>query len=99
MKRKGNFYRNICKMEHIVLAYNEICKNTKNKSRVANFREYKCIYLTRVYNILESKTYKPGPSNVFTIFEPKERRIVSQNMQDLLCLPYTIFPKYHKNCF
>lgn len=84
MKRKGNLYQNICKMNNILVAYNEICRNTKNKNRVANFREYKCIYLTRVYNILENKAYKPGPNNVFTIYEPKERRIVSQNMQDKL---------------
>ena len=84
MKRKGNLYKNICRIENILIAYKEICRNTKNKGRVANFREYKCIYLSRVYNILESKSYKPGPNIVFTICEPKERRIVSQNMQDKL---------------
>lgn len=31
---------------------------------------------------MKNKNYKPGPCNVFTIYEPKERRIVSQNMID-----------------
>ena len=82
MKRKGNLYKNICKYENILSAYSEVCKNTKNKKRVANFREYRCIYISRIYNTLMDKSYIPGPVNVFTIYEPKERRIVSQNMHD-----------------
>ena len=82
MKRKGNLYQNIYNINNIKNAYNEVCRNTKNKHKVAKFKEYKCIYLARIYSILASKTYKPGPYNVFTICEPKQRRIVSQNMQD-----------------
>ena len=84
MKRKGYLYQNICKFENIEDAYNEICRNTRNKKRVANFKEYKCIYISRVHEILVNKAYKPGPYTVFTIYEPKERRIVSQNMPDKL---------------
>lgn len=82
MKRKGNLYPEIYKFEHIVNAFNEVCRNTKNKRKVEYFKEYKCTYISRIYNILKSKSYVPGPYNVFTIYEPKERRIVSQNMQD-----------------
>lgn len=82
MKRKGNLYQEIYKFENIVGAFNEVCKNTKNKKKVARFKEYKCIYIARIYNILKNKIYQPGPYNVFTIYEPKERRIVSQSMQD-----------------
>lgn len=82
MKRKGNLYEEIYKFENIVNAFNEVCRNTKNKKKVAKFKEYKCIYVSRIYNILKTKSYKPGPYNVFTIYEPKERRIVSQSMQD-----------------
>ena len=46
------------------------------------FKEYKCLYITRIYNILEKREYKPGKYNIFTIYEPKERTIISQNMQD-----------------
>ena len=82
MKRKGNLYQNLYKFENIQSAFNEVCKNTKNKKKVARFKEYKCIYISRIYDILQTKTYKPGPYNVFTIYEPKKRRIISQNMQD-----------------
>ena len=96
MKRKGNLYQEIYKFENIVSAFNEVCKNTKNKKKVANLREYKCIYISRIYNILKDKKYKPGPFNVFTIYEPKERRIVSQNMQDKiinhLVARYILYP-------
>lgn len=59
MKRKGNLYANIYDFNNIVSVFNEVCKNTKSKARVARFREYKSIYIARIYSILKSKTYKP----------------------------------------
>lgn len=82
MKRKGNLYQNICDINNIIASYKEVCKNTKNKSKVARFKEYKCIYISRIHKILENREYKTGAYNVFTIHDPKTRRIVSQNMQD-----------------
>ena len=69
-------------MENILEAYNEVCYNTKNKKKVRNYRENKCIYISRIYNILKNREYEVGEYNVFTIYEPKERRIVSQSLQD-----------------
>lgn len=96
MRRHGNLYQNIYDFNNIQEVYNEVCQNTKNKRRVARFLEYRCIYITRIHNILKSKSYKPGPANVFTIYEPKERRIVSQNMQDKvinhLVARYILYP-------
>lgn len=69
-------------MDNIVEAYNEVCRNTKNKRKVANLKEYKAIYISRIYNILINKNYVVGPYNIFTIYEPKERRIASQGVQD-----------------
>ncbi len=82
MKRKGNLYQEIYKFENIINAYNEVCRNTKNKKKVENLKEYKCIYISRIYNILVNKQYQVGPYNKFVIYEPKERQIVSQNVQD-----------------
>lgn len=82
MKRKGYLYQNIYKFDNIVKAYNEVCKNTKNKRKVEYFKEYKCLYISRIHDILKNRAYKVGKYNVFTIYEPKERRIVSQSMQD-----------------
>ena len=82
MKRKNNLYQEICKIENIISAFNEVCRNTKNKKKVQNYKQYKSIYISRIYNVLNNKNYKIGKYNVFTIYEPKERRIVSQNLQD-----------------
>lgn len=82
MKRKANLYNDICKIENISSAFNEVCRNTKNKRKVELFKEYKCLYISRIHNILREKTYKVGNYNIFKIYEPKERIIISQNMQD-----------------
>ena len=49
MKRKGNLYNNMLKIENIISAYNEVCSHTRNKKKVRNYKEYKCIYITRIY--------------------------------------------------
>ena len=82
MKRMGYLYENTYKFENILDSYNEVCKNTRNKRRVANLKEYKSIYITRVHDILESRSYVVGPYNKFIIYEPKKREIVSQGVQD-----------------
>ncbi len=43
MKRMGNLYKNICKIENIMAAYDEVCRNTRNKSRVDKYKEYRCL--------------------------------------------------------
>ena len=74
----------MCKIENIMQVFNEICRNTRNKRKVAKYKEQKCINIFRVYNILKSKSYIPSEPFVFTIYEPKERRIESQTMEDKL---------------
>lgn len=82
MKRLSNLYGNICNVENIKKCFDEVCRNTKNKSKVNNFKEYRAIYINRIYEILVNRAYVVGPYNIFTIYEPKERRIVSQGMID-----------------
>lgn len=82
MRRFGNLYENLYKTENIIQAFNEVCRNTKNKRKVNYYKDFKCIYIYRIYNVLKSKNYIVGPYNIFTIYEPKKRRIVSQNIQD-----------------
>lgn len=82
MKRKNNLYKNICIYSNINDAFNEVCRNTKNKRRVEILKQYKSIYLARISNILKNKQYVVGPYNKFVIYEPKRREIVSQNLQD-----------------
>lgn len=75
MKRIGNLYKRTYNMKNIIKAYDEVCRNTKNKRKVFNYKQYKCIYITRVYTILKNKQYTVGPYNVFYITDPKKRRI------------------------
>ena len=82
LKRKGNLYKEICKIENITKAFEEVCRNTKNKRKVGKFKEFKCVYINQIYRTLNNREYKVGPYTVFKIYEPKERRIVSQNMYD-----------------
>lgn len=82
MKRKGNLYEQICNIDNIISATNEVCRNTKNKRKINKFKDYKCVYVSRIYKQLKSRTYTVGPYNKFTIYEPKKREIVSQNIYD-----------------
>lgn len=76
MKKVNNLYENIYKIDKIMQAFDEVCRNMRNKKKVNKYKEYKCIYISRIYNDLKNKTYKVGPYNEFTIYEPKERKIV-----------------------
>ena len=82
MKRKGNLYKKLLDMENIEKAFNEVIAHTKNKQKVQNYKEFKCVYISRIYNVLLNREYEVGPYNVFTIYEPKKRRRVSQNLHD-----------------
>ena len=84
MKRKNNLYKDIYKFENILYCFNEVCKNTKNKRKVEEFKSYKSIYISRCYNELKNKKYEMGKFHIFYIKDPKERRIVSLNMYDKL---------------
>lgn len=82
MKRKTNLYQNIYQLENIKKIFQEVCKNTKNKKKVEEYKQLKCVHIYQIYQILKQREYKMSPYNIFTIYEPKERRIVSQNLQD-----------------
>ena len=82
MKRYKNLYQEIYNVDHIIECFNEVCKNTNNKKKVEEFRQYKAIYISRIYHELKNKTYEIGKFHIFYIYEPKKRRIVSLNMVD-----------------
>lgn len=82
MKRYNNLYKDICKYDNIVASFKEVRRNTRNERRVFNMKQYKAYYISTVFDIVNSKNYIVGPYNKFTIKEPKERQIVSQNIVD-----------------
>lgn len=96
MKRFRNLYKNICNINHIQLAYHEVAQNTRNEKRVAKLNSYKSLYIYRIYKTLTEKDYIVGPYHEFTIYEPKERHIVSQNLEDKiinhLVARYILYP-------
>lgn len=96
MKRKSNLYENICKLNNIMQVYKEVCRNIKNKNKVNKYQEYKCIHIYQIYKTLKNREYKPGNYYKFTIYDPKERNIISQNMFDKivnhLVARYILYP-------
>lgn len=82
MKRYKNLYQNICNFNNIEDSFKEVRRNTNNNRRVFNMKQYKAYYISTVYSVVNSKNYIVGPYNKFTIYEPKERQIVSQNVVD-----------------
>lgn len=96
MKRKDNLYSNIYDFKNIEICFNEVCANMRNKRKVYRLKEYKCVYISRIHNILKNKTYQPDSYNLFTIYEPKKRLISSQTAQDKiinhLVARYILYP-------
>ena len=83
-------------MENIQKIYDEVCTNTKNRAKVNNFKQYKCAYISKIYDILINRKYVPAPLNTFVIYKPKQRLIASQNMIDKvinhLVSRYVLYP-------
>ena len=96
MKRKSNLYKNICNIDNIIASYDEVCRNTNNKRKVFNMKQYRAIYISRIYDMLNNEEYVVGPYNKFIIYEPKERQIVSQGICDKivnhLVARYILYP-------
>jgi len=85
MKRVNNVYKNTYKLENIIETYNkQIRVNTKNKRKIENFEDYYSINITNVQNILETRNYIPNKYNIFAIYEPKFRIVMSQTIRDKL---------------
>ena len=82
MKRYHHLYENIYNINNIIACFNEVCKNTNNKEKKEKFKSYKCIYIYRIYNDLKNRIYHTHPFHEFYIYDPKKRRIISQDMYD-----------------
>lgn len=82
MKRLNNLYKDIYNYNNIIFEIDEVCRNTKNKKHIEEVKANKSQYISKIRKTLIDRNYKPGKYNVFKIYEPKERMIVSQNMFD-----------------
>lgn len=82
MKRFNNLYENIYKTENIKACYYEVMRNTKNKRQVYKLQNNAENVIRTIYEELKDERYVVGKYNVFIIYEPKQRTIVSQGMKD-----------------
>ena len=82
MKRFSNLYENIYKPENIKACYREVMRNTKNKRQVYKLQNNADNVIRTIYEELKNEKYVVGKYNVFIIYEPKQRKIVSQGMKD-----------------
>ena len=82
MKRFNNLYENIYKTENIKACYYEVMRNTKNKRQVYKLQNNAKNVIRTIYEELKNERYVVGKYNVFIIYEPKQRTIVSQGMKD-----------------
>lgn len=78
----------------------EVRVNTKNKRKVLLFEKNKMQNINRIVNDLRSANYIPGKYNVFVVFEPKCRIVMSLNIRDKIInhymARYVLIPKLTK---
>lgn len=91
----------IVKLRDLKVIYEEeIRKNVKNKRKILEFEKNKFEYLVDIKNILERGDYKGGKYNIFLIYKPKVRVIMSQNIYDKIINHYVarfiLLPKLEK---
>ena len=79
MKRVNNLYNRLFNINFILNTYNIIKKNTKNKNKLEKFEENLSINLIDIKNKINKEN---GKYNLFMIYEPKERLILSLNLKD-----------------
>ena len=78
MKRKGNFYQDICNKENIKKAIIEAAKGKKDRNNVARIIENIDYYVDILYKMLLSKRIKLSPYKKMTIHDGarKKERII-----------------------
>lgn len=77
------------KLNEIIYIYeNEVRLNVRNKKRIYEFEKYKIIYIIYIYEIICSGNYDGGKYNIFLIYYPKVRLIMSQNIIDKIINHY-----------
>lgn len=78
MKRKGNFYKDICNKDNIKKAIIEAAKGKKDRNNVARILENIDKYVDILFNMLTTKEIKLSPYKKMTIHDGanKKERII-----------------------
>lgn len=67
----------MCQLENLQAAANIAAKGKRKQYGVKKFRKDPERHLTRVYDLLHSRTYKTSAYKNFTVYEPKKRLVYS----------------------
>ena len=98
MKRVNNIYDKLFDIDFILKVYQIIKKNTKNKLKLERFEENLSINILDIKNKINN--YKIDKYNLFMIYEPKERLILSLDLKDKIInhmVAYLLFDVLEKS--
>ena len=98
MKRVNNIYDKLFDIDFILKVYQIIKKNTKNKLKLERFEENLSINILNIKNKINN--YKIDKYNLFMIYEPKERLILSLDLKDKIInhmVAYLLFDVLEKS--
>lgn len=82
MKSYRNLYPEICDFANVHLAYLKARKNKRYRDEVLAFSANLEESLSSICRDLQEKSYVPGPYRHFTVYEPKERKIMAAPFRD-----------------
>lgn len=96
----------MAKLEELIYIYeSSIKKNVRNKKKLFEFEKYKMEYFAYILELINSGNYDGGRYNIFLIYEPKIRLIMSENICDKIINHYIArfilevkLTKYLSNC-
>lgn len=66
----------------------EIKKNVKNKKKIYEFEKNKIEYISDIKRVLENGEYDGGRYNIFMVYKPKIRIVMSQSIYDKIINHY-----------
>lgn len=75
-------YKEIWSFENLYRAYRKARRGKRWKGAAAKFEVNLLEALHLLSDQLQNKTYRPSPYNVFKVFEPKERVVMSNSYKD-----------------
>ena len=82
MRTHRNLYQNLCGYGNLLLAFQNAKKGKAKKQYVIDFEQNLENNLYALQWELLTHTYKPMPLTVFTVRDPKTRRISASNFRD-----------------
>lgn len=75
MKRKGNLYHQITSLDNLMLADEKAQKGKSNRYGVILHNKKKEPNILKLQKMLQEKTFKTSPYEIFKVYEPKERDV------------------------